>query len=76
MNDHIDLAQHHTGWAVIDVYWEDELIETHVSPVNDTKAHENSEDCWCGPSSEDGFYWVHASADRREEYEQGKRGVN
>ncbi len=72
----LHLDQHHTGWVVFEIWRYGKLTECHASPINDTKPHENCEDCWCGPASDDGFVWVHVSADRREEYEQGKRSAN
>ena len=42
----------------------------HVVPVNDLRDHAVSEDCWCGPTNDEGV-WVHHSLDRREEYEGG-----
>ncbi len=45
----------------------------HVIPLNDTREHEESVDCWCKPRDDGDGVVVHNSADRREEYEQGRK---
>jgi len=50
------------GWVV---------FSPHVFPLNDRRVH-CANDCWCDPTLlEDGTV-VHQSADRREEYENGR----
>ena len=46
--------------------------ERHVIPLDDLRPHDHMPDCWCGPRYDDGI-WVHNAADRREEYERGRR---
>lgn len=50
------------------------FMVTHVIPVGDTYDHEFSDQCWCQPELDD-EYWVatHHSADRREDFENGRR---
>lgn len=43
----------------------------HVIPINDLRPHD-IDDCWCNPWEDDGVM-VHNSADRREEYENGRK---
>ena len=46
----------------------------HIRPVDDIKAHELSEDCWCNPDLkevEGGMLIIHESMDKREKYENG-----
>lgn len=44
-----------------------------VFPLGDLREHDpDSEACWCNPTYDDGVL-VHHSADRREEYEQGRK---
>ncbi len=48
----------------------------HVYPVNDLYKHDTlgGQECWCEPEVEhDGMLIVHNSADRREDYESGRR---
>jgi hypothetical protein len=46
----------------------------HVVPLNDTRDHITSQDCWCDPDLDVfGDVFVHNSADDREAYETGKR---
>lgn len=44
----------------------------HVIPLNDLYEHAECEDCWCDPEVSDRIV-IHNSADRREDYETGKR---
>ena len=44
----------------------------HVVPLGDTREHVVKPECWCRPT-EQGGVWIHRSADRREEYEEGRK---
>ena len=41
------------------------VVKNNVIPINDSKEHEDSNQCWCNPDYEDGIY-VHHSLDNRE----------
>ena len=45
--------------------------ERHVTPLDDLRPHDEAQDCWCGPTDDDGVL-VHHALDRREEYETGR----
>lgn len=44
----------------------------HVLPVEDTREHQISFDCWCGPRCEEGLV-IHNADDGREKFETGER---
>jgi hypothetical protein len=44
--------------------------DCHVIPFCDTKAHDETRDCWCRPEVVDGSVVIHNSLDRRELYEE------
>jgi hypothetical protein len=47
-------------------------VHIHVVPINDSREHIASPDCWCKPA-EDGEYpdiWTHHSMDERKQHEQ------
>ena len=50
-------------WAVFGI---------HVIPLDDLRPHNESPDCWCSPTADDGVV-IHNSADLREQYEQGRK---
>lgn len=56
------------GWVVYEVH-----DECHVIPVKDTKLHEPSASCWCGPIEVDVGYYEHEAKDGRSDYESGER---
>jgi len=49
--------------------------DCHVIPVDDTKPHETTENCWCAPVRDDEppYALIHNSADGREKFETGER---
>lgn len=64
------------GWACVPT---GEWI--HIVPYEDTRLHwlDPAGSCWCDPANNDPenpFMWVHQAADKRQEYELGRRKVN
>jgi hypothetical protein len=53
---------------------DDEEGQTHIVPINDTREHDISAECWCHPvpDEEDETIFVHNSADLRELCEPGR----
>lgn len=47
----------------------------HVVPINDTREHKLSDDCWCSPFMDEHIH-VHNSLDDREAFETRKRRVS
>ncbi len=52
------------------------MSDWHITPIDDTYAHEESATCWCKPAEsivEADSIFTHNSHDRREDYEAGDR---
>lgn len=67
--------------------YEPEDGPTHIVPVNDSREHELTKDCWCNPYMDEaclcgnelvtkGEIWIHNAADGREQFETGIRKVS
>jgi hypothetical protein len=56
------------GWMAL----ETESGRMHVVPIDDDYGHSTTCTCWCSPTDDDGIL-VHHSADKREEYERGRK---
>lgn len=67
-----------TGWEVATVLFDGAQIGMHLLPCGDLHRHHLDPSCWCGPCEDDEVtgYWVHNSADGREDYETGKRAAS
>lgn len=50
-----------------------EIRYPHVLPINDTREHEESDTCWCHPTTDEDGVVTHHSADQRELFETGER---
>lgn len=52
-----------------------EILLQHLVPCGDVREHILDPTCWCRPveDTEVADYWVHNSADRREEFECDQR---
>lgn len=49
--------------------------ERHVRPLGDLRPHDESHQCWCKPTDDEGV-WVHHSLDRREFIERRETKVS
>lgn len=65
------------GWGVISGESETGTEVAHIVPMNDTRTHELSNECWCNPELDHEYRTVtHHSADNRESYENKTRLLN
>jgi hypothetical protein len=58
------------GWAVQYNY---DTRKIHVIPIDDLRAHEEVDDCWCKPHVDEQGVCVHHAMDGRVEYETDER---
>lgn len=47
--------------------------DLHLTPMNDLRRHIIGPKCWCEPEEGDGCRYLHAPADGRNDYEEGRR---
>lgn len=65
------------GWDVFNVEING-ITQIHCVPKEDLKPHDLRPECWCYPREDDdrADFWIHDSADGREDVEYGRRGVH
>lgn len=66
------------GWEVATVMHNGRQQGEHLLPCGDLRRHQLDPSCWCCPAedADAAGYWIHNSADGREEYEEGRRAAN
>ncbi len=75
MNGHDHSGHSIQLWAVMPDANPEDYKTCHIVPIQDTRGHTMSHDCWCSPQrdADDPTVLVHSSADQREMYESGER---
>ena len=64
------------GWELCQYGTADRVTEMQVMPINDTREHVDTKDCWCEPRLDpvaEVPTYVHNSADGREAFQRGER---
>jgi hypothetical protein len=64
------------GWQCLEVFnLEDSTTAHHVIPIDDLREHTIDGQCWCDAkgNEDEPPVWTHNSADRREEFELGRK---